>query len=221
MALSKNVRCPSPNSCNGLIERHRISMTGASEYKLNKRTVTYTTYNEALIKHNILVKAKNVLVFQGDVEAAAASLVHHSSSPKDAHSPSTPVSTSPPPPAYPHSKKCSKLTPEQRAKLETHERERALESRVRMLTEKLFECLRPFVEAKNPGGAGDEETAAWETRMHREADDLKFESFGVELLHALGTVCNTKATSFFKQSWILVKVEGEGRGRERRVGRDW
>lgn len=62
----------SPNSCNGLIERHRISTTGASEYKLNKRTVTYTTYNEALIKHNILVKAKNFLVFQGDVEAVAS-----------------------------------------------------------------------------------------------------------------------------------------------------
>lgn len=62
----------SPNSCNGLIGRHRISTTGASEYKLNKRTVTYTTYNEALIKHNILVKAKNFLVFQGDVEAVAS-----------------------------------------------------------------------------------------------------------------------------------------------------
>ncbi|KAH9976926.1 cohesin complex subunit psm1, partial [Russula compacta] len=49
-----------------------ISTTGASEYKLNKRTVTYTTYNEALIKHNILVRAKNFLVFQGDVEAVAS-----------------------------------------------------------------------------------------------------------------------------------------------------
>ncbi|KAH9053337.1 cohesin complex subunit psm1 [Lactarius vividus] len=49
-----------------------ISTTGASEYKLNKRTVTYTTYNEALMKHNILVKAKNFLVFQGDVEAVAS-----------------------------------------------------------------------------------------------------------------------------------------------------
>ncbi|KAH9991916.1 cohesin complex subunit psm1 [Russula vinacea] len=49
-----------------------ISTTGASEYKLNKRTVTYTTYNEALVKHNILVKAKNFLVFQGDVEAVAS-----------------------------------------------------------------------------------------------------------------------------------------------------
>ena len=50
----------------------RISTTGASEYKLNKKVVTYAAYNAALISHNILVKAKNFLVFQGDVEAVAS-----------------------------------------------------------------------------------------------------------------------------------------------------
>jgi structural maintenance of chromosome 1 len=50
----------------------RISTTGASEYKLNSKTVTYTAYNAALVSHNILVKAKNFLVFQGDVEAVAS-----------------------------------------------------------------------------------------------------------------------------------------------------
>lgn len=50
----------------------RISTTGASEYKLNGKTVTYAAYNAALISHNILVKAKNFLVFQGDVEAVAS-----------------------------------------------------------------------------------------------------------------------------------------------------
>lgn len=136
----------------------------------------------------------------------SASLVHHSGSPEGTPSPPTSVSTSPAPtPTHPHSKKRSKLTPEQRAKLEEHERERkrALETRVRMLTEKLVERLRPFVEAKSPGGAGDEETAAWEMRMRREADDLKFESFGVELLHAIGTVYVTKATSFLKSKKFL------------------
>ncbi|TBU39664.1 condensin complex subunit SMC1 [Dichomitus squalens] len=49
-----------------------ISTTGASEYKLNSKTVTYSAYNAALIQHNILVKAKNFLVFQGDVEAVAS-----------------------------------------------------------------------------------------------------------------------------------------------------
>ena len=52
--------------------RRRISTTGASEYKLNNRVVTYASYNDALIRHNILVKAKNFLVFQGDVEAVAS-----------------------------------------------------------------------------------------------------------------------------------------------------
>ncbi|EIW54226.1 uncharacterized protein TRAVEDRAFT_39782 [Trametes versicolor FP-101664 SS1] len=47
------------------------STTGASEYKLNNHVVTYSAYNAALIQHNILVKAKNFLVFQGDVEAVA------------------------------------------------------------------------------------------------------------------------------------------------------
>jgi structural maintenance of chromosome 1 len=55
----------------------RISLTGSSEYKLNGKTVTHATYNAALVGHNILVKAKNFLVFQGDVEAVAAQ------SPKD------------------------------------------------------------------------------------------------------------------------------------------
>lgn len=34
--------------------------------------MTYSVYNAALITHNILVKAKNFLVFQGDVEAVAS-----------------------------------------------------------------------------------------------------------------------------------------------------
>src|SRR6202021_3678874 len=51
---------------------HRISTTGASEYRMNGKVVTYSAYNAALASHNILVKAKNFLVFQGDVEAVAS-----------------------------------------------------------------------------------------------------------------------------------------------------
>ncbi|BGP16097.1 hypothetical protein JCM10213_007524 [Rhodosporidiobolus nylandii] len=54
-----------------------ISTGGSSEYKINGKTVTYKRYNEQLESFNILVKAKNFLVFQGDVEAVA------SQSPKD------------------------------------------------------------------------------------------------------------------------------------------
>ncbi|KXS21321.1 RecF/RecN/SMC protein [Gonapodya prolifera JEL478] len=54
-----------------------ITPTGASEYRVNDRPVTYTTYASHLERENILVKARNFLVFQGDVEAVA------SQSPKD------------------------------------------------------------------------------------------------------------------------------------------
>lgn len=79
-----------------------------------------------------------------------------------------------------------KMTPEQRAKLEEHERERkeAMEKRIKMLTTKLVDRLRPFVEAKNPGAEGDPETKVFENRMKLEADDLKLESFGVEVRYS-------------------------------------
>lgn len=108
-------------------------------------------------------------------------------------------------PSSSSSKKRTKLTPEQREKLAAHDRERkrALEARVRMLTDKLIERLRPFVNAKDPGAQGDPETAAWEAKMRREAEDLKVESFGVEILHTIGTVYVTKASGYLKSKRFL------------------
>ncbi|KAF9949842.1 Structural maintenance of chromosomes protein 1 [Mortierella alpina] len=54
-----------------------VNMAGVSEYKINGRVMLYATYDKALQEINILVKARNFLVFQGDVEAIA------SQSPKD------------------------------------------------------------------------------------------------------------------------------------------
>ncbi|KAL8278439.1 hypothetical protein RQP46_009129 [Phenoliferia psychrophenolica] len=54
-----------------------ITASGQSEYRLNGTVATYKKYNAQLEAFNILVKAKNFLVFQGDVEAVAAQ------SPKD------------------------------------------------------------------------------------------------------------------------------------------
>ncbi|CBX94890.1 similar to structural maintenance of chromosomes protein 1A [Plenodomus lingam JN3] len=48
-----------------------ITRAGASEYRINGRQVTQKQYNEALEEHSILVKARNFLVFQGDVEKIA------------------------------------------------------------------------------------------------------------------------------------------------------
>lgn len=82
-----------------------------------------------------------------------------------------------------------------------------------------FHRLRPFVEATRPGHPDDSETKAFETRMQKEAEDLKFESFGVEvclilsalfssidplqLLHTIGNVYMMKATSFMKSRKFL------------------
>ncbi|KAJ7504387.1 X-domain of DnaJ-containing-domain-containing protein [Mycena galericulata] len=102
-------------------------------------------------------------------------------------------------------KKRNKITPEQREKLreQDKERQRVMEARVAMLTTKMIERLRPFVEAKHPGDKDDPETQAFEQRMKREADDLKLESFGVELLHAIGNVYMMKASSFMKSKKFL------------------
>lgn len=57
--------------------KRSITNQGASEYRINNRVVTAQQYNDALESENILIKARNFLVFQGDVEAIA------SQSPKD------------------------------------------------------------------------------------------------------------------------------------------
>ncbi|KAI9663918.1 MAG: Structural maintenance of chromosomes protein 1 [Bathelium mastoideum] len=57
--------------------KRSITSAGQSEYRINNRVVGAKQYNEALEEQNILIKARNFLVFQGDVEAIA------SQSPKD------------------------------------------------------------------------------------------------------------------------------------------
>ena len=52
--------------------KRSITSNGSSEYRINDRIVTAAQYNEALETENILIKARNFLVFQGDVEAIAA-----------------------------------------------------------------------------------------------------------------------------------------------------
>ncbi|CAM1510275.1 Fc.00g006100.m01.CDS01 [Cosmosporella sp. VM-42] len=52
--------------------KRSITNQGASEYRINDRVVTAPQYNESLESENILIKARNFLVFQGDVEAIAS-----------------------------------------------------------------------------------------------------------------------------------------------------
>ncbi|KAE9399552.1 DnaJ-domain-containing protein [Gymnopus androsaceus JB14] len=94
---------------------------------------------------------------------------------------------------------------EQKERLREQEKERrkVMEARVNMLTAKMIERLRPFVDAKHPGDKDDPETLAFEARMKREVEDLKLESFGVELLHTIGNVYMMKATSYLKSKKFL------------------
>ena len=74
---------------------------------------------------------------------------------------------------------------EQREKLREQDkaRRKVMEQRIAMLTKKMIERLRPFVEAKDPGGSDDPESTAFAEKMKREVEDLKLESFGVEVYH--------------------------------------
>ena len=49
-----------------------ISQSGDSTYRIDKKTVSFKQYAAFLEKENILIKAKNFLVFQGDVEQIAS-----------------------------------------------------------------------------------------------------------------------------------------------------
>ena len=49
-----------------------ISTSGQSAYYFNSRETSFKAYSLQLEKFNILVKAKNFLVFQGDVEGVAS-----------------------------------------------------------------------------------------------------------------------------------------------------
>ena len=52
--------------------KRTITNQGVSEYRINDRVVPAQQYQEALESENILIRARNFLVFQGDVEAIAS-----------------------------------------------------------------------------------------------------------------------------------------------------
>ena len=93
-----------------------------------------------------------------------------------------------------------KLTAEQKAKLEELDAQKEAERRKRIeqLTEKLKDRIRPFVDAKHPGDDNDPETQAFIAKTKTEAEDLKLESFGVEMLHTIAGVYVTRAGNFIK-----------------------
>ncbi|KXN92425.1 hypothetical protein AN958_07043 [Leucoagaricus sp. SymC.cos] len=126
-------------------------------------------------------------------------------------SPSSPSPTnSPPPPQTAEDLAAQRAAlrekqRQQREKIRQQEEERrkAMKDRIKTLTAKLIERLRPYVEAKDPGSPNDPETVAWMKKIGKEAEDLKLESFGVELLHAIGHVYVMKGTTYLKGRKML------------------
>ncbi|KAI3968840.1 hypothetical protein MKX01_028990 [Papaver californicum] len=52
--------------------RRTVTSAGGAEYRLDEKVVTWDEYNNKLKSLGILVKARNFLVFQGDVESIAS-----------------------------------------------------------------------------------------------------------------------------------------------------
>ena len=98
-------------------------------------------------------------------------------------------------------KKKGGLTKEQRERLEAYEAERrkAREDRVNTLAKKLVDRISIWTETEK----GPEVTAAFQEKTRLEVENLKMESFGLEILHAVGTTYLQKATSFLKSQKFL------------------
>ena len=93
------------------------------------------------------------------------------------------------------------LTKEQREELAAYEaeRKRVRDERVNTLTKKLIDRLSVWTETDK----GADVTKSFEEKMKHETESLKMESFGLEILHAIGNTYLIKATSFLKSQKFL------------------
>ena len=93
------------------------------------------------------------------------------------------------------------LSKEQREELAAYEaeRRRIREERVETLAKKLLDRISIWTETDK----GKDVTAAFQEKTRLEVENLKMESFGLEILHAIGTTYLQKATSFLKSQKFL------------------
>lgn len=98
-------------------------------------------------------------------------------------------------------KKKGGLTKEQQERLAQYEDERrkARQERVDTLVRKLIDRISVWTETDK----GPEVTHAFEEKIRLEVENLKMESFGLEILHAIGQTYLQKATSFLKSQKFL------------------
>ena len=104
-------------------------------------------------------------------------------------------------------KKKGGLTKEQREELAAFEMERRKirEERIETLSRKLIDRISVWTETDK----GSDVTTAFREKMRLEVENLKMESFGIEILHAIGATYLSKATTFLKsQKPIIGSVSG-------------
>lgn len=108
----------------------------------------------------------------------------------------------------------TKISKEQREELLRLERERKEQKakRVEELTVKLDSKLKKLISASTDS----DELTKFKGQLHKEIEDLKIESFGIQLLHTIGKVYNQKASAFLKSqktfgiSKIFTSVKQKG-----------
>ena len=104
-------------------------------------------------------------------------------------------------------KKKGGLTKEQREELAAFEmeRKRIRDERVQTLSKKLVDRISVWTETDK----GSDVTLAFREKMRLEVENLKMESFGLEILHAIGATYIQKASTFLKsQKPIIGGVSG-------------
>ncbi|KAK0713893.1 X-domain of DnaJ-containing-domain-containing protein [Lasiosphaeria miniovina] len=108
----------------------------------------------------------------------------------------------------------SGLTKEQREQLLAYEKERARvrQERVDTLARKLLDRISVWTETDK----GADVTRAFQEKTRLEVEDLKMESFGLDILHAIGATYVSKATvvlrsqKFFGMGGFFSKVKDKG-----------
>ncbi|KAK7983468.1 glycoprotein [Apiospora arundinis] len=98
-------------------------------------------------------------------------------------------------------KKKGGLSKEQREQLAAYERERAKvrEERVKTLSQKLLDRISVWTETDK----GADVTKAFQEKIRIEVENLKMESFGLDILHAIGQVYLSKGTALLKSQKFL------------------
>ncbi|KAK8931816.1 putative J domain-containing protein [Metarhizium anisopliae] len=98
-------------------------------------------------------------------------------------------------------KKKGGLTKEQREQLAAYEKERAAirQKRVDTLAEKLLDRVSVWTETDK----GDDVTRAFQEKMRLEVENLKMESFGIDILHAIGQTYVSKASGLLRSQKFL------------------